>query len=247
MGKVGRINRQERILKLVSWVMLALVFVVFLVPLIWQEKFCFSLINYAMFVGGLAGPLAALVGFIYVYLTFLGQQTQLDEQRERLDREEASKEFAEYLNLWIEFRSKVKYTWNKESGAKAFDSYWKNVRKAVKGDSKKELGFDINSPKGFKESLLHHLSNSSFNTSTGQYDTFKKLVYPLLEMAERGKLESKIQYLENLLSEGEKAVLIYSASFIDKKGFAISLFKSGFCKSIPDDYLISKEHRDLIF
>ena len=182
-----------------------------------------------------------------MYLTFIGQQRQLDEQRNRLDREEASKEFAEYLNLWNEFRSKGIYTWNKQLGPKAFDSYWKNVRKAVLEDSKKELGFDLKSTDGFRNSLRNHLTTSSFNIGSGQYEDFIRMIYPLLEIAERGKFYNKVNYLENLLSDGEKAILVYSATFLDQKEFAINLFKSGFCKSIPDEYLISPDHRILIF
>src|SRR5690606_40425959 len=70
--------------------------------------------------------------------------------------------------------------------------------------------------------LKHHLTTSDFNKKTGQYEDFLRMVYPLLEIAERGNLESRLKYLENLLSNGEKAILIYSASFIDKKEFAMN-------------------------
>lgn len=190
--------------------------------------------------------MASLVGFIYVYLTFVGQQRQLDEQRERFNHEEASKEFSEYFNLWIEFRAKATYLGIKLSGTKAFDTYWINVKGSVQSDSKTE-GFDISDPNAFSSSLKRHLTTSSFNKETGQYETFLKLIYPLLEMAEKGKLESKLKYLENLLSDGEKAVLVYSATFLDKKDFAIKLFKSGFCEKMEDKNLISPDHRKLIF
>jgi hypothetical protein len=237
---------KEGFLKGFSWFLLGIILVIFLVPIISPDKFCFNSSEYASFVGGLAGPLASLVGFIYVYLTFLGQQRQLDEQRERLNRDEASKEFAEYLNLWNEFRSKVVYTWNKQSGSKAFDSYWSNVRGSVKSNSQTE-GFNINDPEAFKSSLKKHLTKSTFNKESGQYEDFLRMIYPLLEIAERGKLENRLKYLENLLSNGEKAILVYSATFLDEKEFMKNLFKSGFCKSIPNDYLISSEHRNLIF
>lgn len=206
----------------------------------------FTSIEYATFVGGLAGPIAALVGFIYVYLTFLGQQRQLDEQRERLEREEASKEFSEYLNLWNEFRSKVKYSYDGKTGSSAFDSYWWWVSGSVRNDSKSK-GFDISKPAEFKGSLKHHLTTSSFNKETGQYEVFLRMIYPLLEIAERGDLKSRLNYLENLLSDGEKAILVYSATFLDNKDFAIKLFNSGFCEKLDDNHLISKDHRNLIF
>src|SRR5690606_24007557 len=146
-----------------SWVLLGIVAAIFLTPIYLPDQFCFASIDYALFVGGLAGPLAALVGFIYVYLTFLGQQRQLNEQRERLNKEEASKEFADYLNLWEGYRSKAVYTWNNQSGSKAFDSYWKNVRKAVKGDAMKDDGFNLMDSKELAKSLKHHLTTSTFN------------------------------------------------------------------------------------
>lgn len=236
----------NRFLKGLAWLLLGIIVSIFLVPIFLPESYCFASIDYATFVGGLAGPLAALVGFIYVYLTFLGQQRQLDEQRERLNREEASKEFSEYFNLWNEFRGEVTYKWNNQSGAKAFDSYWLNVRKSVRNDSKSQ-DFDILKPEAFKASLEHHLTTSSFNKETGQYEVFLRMVYPLLEIAERGDLKSRLNYLENLLSDGEKAILVYSATFLGKKDFAIKLFKSGFCESLPNDYLISPDHRKMIF
>jgi hypothetical protein len=239
-------KHQEKWLRSISWILFGVIIVVFLVPVLNPKRFCFDFLEYAAFVGGLAGPLASLVGFIYVYLTFLGQQRQLNEQRERLDREEASKEFAEYLNLWNEFRGEVIYKWNNKSGTKAFDSYWLNVRKSVWDDSKSQV-FNILDPKAFKGSLQRHLTTSSFNKETGQYEVFLRMIYPLLEIAERGKLIGRLNYLENLLSDGEKAILVYSATFLDKKHYAIKLFKSGFCQNLDDKHLISPKHRDLIF
>jgi flagellar basal body-associated protein FliL len=110
-------NKKDAFLKGIGWILLLVILFIFLIPLCFPQKFCFNSIEYATYVGGLAGPLAAIVGFIYIYLTFLGQQRQLDEQRKRLDKEKlqkeiekASKEFAEYLTIWIEIRSKVTYT-----------------------------------------------------------------------------------------------------------------------------------------
>lgn len=246
MENQSKSSKQESWLKSIPWVLIGVIIIVFLVPFLLPEKFCFASPDYATYVGGLAGPLASLVGFFYVYLTFLGQQRQIDEQRKRLEREEASKEFAEYLNLWNEFRAKVTYTWDKKSGSKAFDSYWANVSKSVVNDSKSQ-GFDILDPKAFKSSLKEHLMTSSFNKATGQYETFLRMVYPLLEIAQGGKLDNKLNYLENLLSDGEKAILVYSATFLDQKDFAIKLFKSGFCEKLDDKHLISPDHRNMIF
>lgn len=246
MAEKKKKQGNNRFLKGIAWLLLGIIVSIFLVPLFLPERFCFASIDYATFVGGLAGPLAALVGFIYVYLTFLGQQRQLDEQRERLDREEASKEFSEYLNLWNEFRRDVTYKWNNQSGSKAFDSYWLNVKKSVLNDSKSQ-GFEILNSEEFKDPLKNHLTTSSFNKETGQYEVFLRMIFPLLEIAERGNLTNRLNYLENLLSDGEKAILIFSVTFLDKKDFAIKLFKSGFCKNIPDKYLISRDHRNMIF
>lgn len=246
MEKSADHGRQDSLLKSISWVLVGIIVIVFLVPFLLPARFCFASIEYATFVGGLAGPLASLVGFIYVYLTFLGQQRQLDDQKKRLDKEDAAKEFAEYLNLWNEFRSKVKYSYNGKTGSNAFDSYWSNVRGSVLSDSK-TIGFDILEPDSFNGSLKRHLKSSSFNKETGQYEIFLRMIYPLLEIAERGGLEGRLRYLENLLGNGEKAILVYSATFLDKKDFALRLFKSGFCQKLEDKHLIAKEHRNLIF
>jgi len=56
----------------------------------------------------------------------------------------------------------------------------------------------------FKESSEYHFITSSFNTS-GQYNDFLIIVYPLLEIGRRGKLVSRLKYLENFLTESEKA------------------------------------------
>lgn len=97
-GSKGQTGKKP-FLYYLSLFLLGIIIAVFLTPLYIPDKFCFSSIDYAIFVGGLAGPLTALVGFIFVYLTFLGQQKQINDQRERLNREEASREFSEYLNL----------------------------------------------------------------------------------------------------------------------------------------------------
>jgi|GEM_PF-2269809 len=79
MAKQREKNGNYGILKGIAWFLLGIIVVNFLTPLFLITKFCFASIEYAIYVGGLAGPLAALICFIYEYLTFLGQQRQLDE------------------------------------------------------------------------------------------------------------------------------------------------------------------------
>lgn len=239
-------------LKSISWVLIGVIIIVFLVPFLRPDKFCFASQDYAVFVGGVAGPLAALVGFIFVYLTFLGQQRQLDEQRERLEKEEvqkqreqASKEFAEYLTIWIDIRSKIKYS-SGGTGEQAFEDWWTNVKVSVQRDLKSSLS-DMLDPKKLSESLGVHFYSKGFNGKNDQYDNFLRVIYLLIEIAEKNDFRDRIKILESFMSRSEKAILIYSATFIDKNQSAINLFKSGFCKSIPDDYLISFEHKNLIF
>lgn len=245
-------SNQEKWLKSISWVLIGVILIVFLVPFLLPEKFCFASLDYAGFVGGLAGPLAALVGFIYVYLTFLGQQRQLDEQRDRLDKEEvqkqkeqASKEFAEYLTIWIEIRSKIKYS-SGGTGEQAFEDWWTNVKVSVQRDLKSSLS-DMLDPKKLSESLGVHFYSKGFNGKNDQYDNFLRVIYLLLEIAEKNGFQDRVKILESFMTRSEKAILIYSATFIDENPSATRLFKSGFCKSIPDEYLISPDHRKLIF
>lgn len=54
----------------------------FIIPFCTQFR-CepFNFVSYATFVGGTAGPLAALAGFLFIFLTFRQQQKQLKQQR----------------------------------------------------------------------------------------------------------------------------------------------------------------------
>jgi len=236
----------DRSLIPIANVILGIILAVYFTPLIFSDTFYFNSTDYAQYVGGIAGPLAALVGFIYVYLTFLGQQRQLDEQRKRMDKEEASREFGEYLSLWYEFRSGVTYSWDKSTGSKALDSFWSNVKGSVQNDAEVQ-SFDINQADSFESSLQKHLFESSFNKNSGQLENFLRMIYPLLEIAERGGLESRLRFLENLLTDSEKALLIYAPTYLDQNESAISLFRSGFCSRLPEECLISPDHRKLIF
>lgn len=243
---------RETVLKGFVLVLLGIIAAVFLVPIFIPDKFCFASLEYASFVGGLAGPLASLVGFIYVYLTFVGQQRQLDDQRERQDkeeaqkqREEAAKQFSEYLTLWIEIRSKVTYTTG-DKGEAAFEKWWGNVSSAVqKGIA--SIGEDLNNPVTLTNSLNRHFYSKGFNGKNDQYDNFLRVIYLLLEIAEKNGFQDRVKILESFMTRSEKAILIYSATFIDENSSPIRLFKSGFCKSIPDECLISPDHRKLIF
>jgi uncharacterized membrane protein len=252
MEKSANHGRQESPLKLVSWVLIGLIAIVFLVPFLLPTRFCFASAEYATFVGGLAGPLASLVGFIYVYLTFLGQQQQLDDQKKRLDKEDASKQrenagnqFAEYLSLWIEIRSKVTYS-TFDKGDAAFKHWWANVKIAVQKGLASN-GDDINDPIAFTKSLKRHFKSKGFNGENDQYDNFLRVIYLLLEIAEKNNFQDRVKILESFMTRAEKAILIYSATFIDENQSAVKLFRDGFCKSIPDEYLISPDHRNLIF
>ncbi|WP_339706772.1 hypothetical protein [Algoriphagus aquimarinus] len=252
MEKVDQPTSQERLLKSVSWFLLGIIFVIFLVPLILPDSFCFASTKYATFVGGLAGPLATLIGFIYVYLTFLGQQRQLDEQRIRLVedqatklREDASKQFSEYLTIWIDIRSKIKYSTG-AIGDQAFDDWWGNVKKSVQSDLKSSQ-IDLLDPKKLSESLGKHFYSKGFNGKNDQYDNFLRVIYLLIEIAEQNDFQDRVKILESFMTRAEKAILVYSATFIDQNQSAMKLFKSGFCQSLPEDYLISPDHRKLIF
>lgn len=252
MENKAKTSNQEPLLKSISWVLIVVIVIVFFVPLLLPEKFCFASSEYSTYVGGLAGPLASLVGFIYVYLTFLGQQRQIDEQRERLDKEEvqkqkeqASKEFAEYLTIWIDIRSKIKYS-SGGTGEQAFEDWWTKVKEAVQKDLKSSLS-DMLNPNKLSESLGVHFYSKGFNGKNDQYDNFLRVIYLLIEIAEKNDFRDRIKILESFMSRSEKAILIYSATLIDKNQSAINLFKSGFCKSIPNEYLISPDHRKLIF
>ncbi|MCE7057417.1 hypothetical protein LZF95_22235 [Algoriphagus sp. AGSA1] len=239
-------------LKGIAWLLLGIIVSIFLVPLFLPERFCFASIDYATFVGGLAGPLAALVGFIYVYLTFLGQQRQLDEQRERLDKEDfikqsenASKQFSEYLTIWIDIRSKIQYSTG-SIGDQAFDDWWGNVKGAVQ-KGLVSIGEDVNNPVALTKSLKRHFYSKGFNGKNDQYDNFLRVIYLLFEIAEQNDFQDRVNILESFMTRAEKAILVYSATFIDQNKSAIKLFKSGFCQSLPDDYLISPDHKKMIF
>lgn len=245
MENQSKSSNPEKLLKSISWVLIGVIIIVFLVPFLLPTRFCFASIDYATFVGGLAGPLASLVGFIYVYLTFLGQQRQLDEQRERLGKEDAAKSFDMYFGVWMDFRAKVSYSQG-GVGNKAFKQWWKNVSIAVnKGLG--AIGADIREPAEISKSLTRHFYSKGFNGEDDQYDNYMRLIYALVEIAEQNSLQERIKILESIMSREEKAILLYSATFIDENQSAIKLFKSGFCKSIPDEYLISPDHRNLIF
>lgn len=243
---------RETVLKGFVSLLLGIIAAVFSVPFILPERFCFASLDYAVFVGGLAGPLASLVGFIYVYLTFLGQQRQLNEQRERLDKEEvqkqrdqASKEFAEYLTIWIEIRSNIKYS-HGATGEQAFEDWWTNVRSAVQ-TGLREIEADAKDGDVLSKILKRHFYSKGFNVRNDQYDNFLRVVYLLIEIAEKNNFQERVKILESFMTRAEKAILVYSATFIDKNQSAIRLFRSGFCKSIPEEYLILPDHRDLIF
>lgn len=252
MGKSNERIRTNYFLYSLSIVLLVIILAIFLMPVFCPSKFSFTSTEYSTFVGGLAGPLAALVGFIYVYLTFIGQQKQINDQRERLNkeetqkqREEAAKQFSEYLTLWIEIRSKVTYT-SGDKGEAAFEKWWGKVSSTVRIEVN-SIGEDLNNPIPLTNSLKKHLYSKGFNGKNDQYDNFLRVIYLLLEIAEKNGFQDRVKILESFMTRSEKAILIYSATFIDENSSAIKLFKSGFCKSIPEECLISPEHRNLIF
>lgn len=222
MAKFWNQIPQETFLRGFVQFLLGVIVVVFLVPFLLPTRFCFASVEYATFVGGLAGPLASLVGFIYVYLTFLGQQRQLDEQRERLNREDASKSFDLYFGVWMDFRAKVSYS-EGGVGNKAFKQWWKNVSIAVnKGLG--AIGADIREPAEISKSLVRHFHSKGFNGEDDQYDNYMRLIYALVEIAEQNSLQERINILESLMSREEKAILLYSATLHRRKSISRQAF-----------------------
>jgi hypothetical protein len=109
------------------------------------------------------------------------------------------------------------------------------------------IGEDLNKPVPLTNSLKRHFYSKGFNGKNDQYDNFLRVIYLLLEIAEKNGFQDRVKIIESFMTRSEKAILIYSATFIDENQSAIRLFKSGFCKSLPDEYLISPDHRKLIF
>src|SRR5690554_3848146 len=72
-------------MKTLAWTLAIAAGLMFLLPLGFY-KICgitYNFTEYATFVGGTAGPLAALAGFLFIYLTFQHHQNQLDKLEEQ--------------------------------------------------------------------------------------------------------------------------------------------------------------------
>src|SRR5690554_2480517 len=54
--------------------------------------------QYATFVGGTAGPMAALAGFLFIYLTFQHQQEQINRHELQFERQSFENTFFNLLN-----------------------------------------------------------------------------------------------------------------------------------------------------
>src|SRR5690606_38392412 len=67
----------------------------------------FDIEKYAIFVGGTAGPLAALSGFLFIYISFQGQQYQIERQELQFRVQSFESTFFNLLHLHESVRNSL--------------------------------------------------------------------------------------------------------------------------------------------
>jgi|GEM_PF-3146396 len=100
---------KEELPLIAAWTLAIGAVVMFFLPigfnLIYGSPYDFT--EYATFVGGTAGPMAALAGFLFIYLTFQHQQDQLTEQKEQFQQQSFESTFFKLLDLYIKERDSI--------------------------------------------------------------------------------------------------------------------------------------------
>ena len=89
-------------MKKLAWTLAFTAVFLFIIPIIaylfWHYEYTPN--EYATFVGGTAGPIAALAGFLFVYINFQQQQEQIKKHDEQFERQSFEYTFFNLLNYY---------------------------------------------------------------------------------------------------------------------------------------------------
>jgi|SRR5690606_23259846 len=185
--------------------------------------FCFYFIcdisydftQYATFVGGTAGPIAALAGFLFIYLTFQHQQEQLDRHDKQFERQSFENTFFTLLDY---HKSAVPDatigTINGMLSIESFRDYLHQYHRHFMHHfeaTQEENDFEVVSPKVPIEDFKMYIHDT---LREGQHQ-LRKMFRPLLSILlaiKDADIKDKDKYhdiLDSHVSEAEKSILFY--------------------------------------
>lgn len=83
----------------IAWTLAGTSGFMFIIPILAHILYdvTYTPIEYATFVGGTAGPLSALAGFLFVYIAFQGQQIQIEKQDQQFQLQSFENTFFQLL------------------------------------------------------------------------------------------------------------------------------------------------------
>lgn len=181
---------------------------------------CFKSEHYLNFVGNFSVAAGSFIGFILLTLAYLQQEGK--HQHELLESERRKKdEFIErFINLFDNVRDKIQY--GRLSGEKGLIEFHKNVIIFLNKHTQDPKNMD-----DVKKTLVLAVDGSEF-TKGGSLNLYKRSLDNVINKIYESKSIDLIPFIENKLSDEEKALIFY-------------LYKFYFQKSLGFEYLIENE------
>ncbi|MFC4874377.1 hypothetical protein [Negadavirga shengliensis] len=211
----------------------------------------YSLVEYGAFVGGVAGPIAALAGFLFVYLSFEGQQQQFHQTK-------TDEMFFKLFDSYLKARNDTKFK-NKIAGKDIFGDYafkyiLESMRKWVKErwikdykteelqqKFKNDSGYDwIEKPPDFKESEMTRFDLEKFlkiNDNEEYYGIYNRSFELLINYCFENKLESYLTLIESSMGKYERIYQYYNCSSRIDPPIETFLESNRFLRSVSKKHL----------
>ncbi len=136
MEKIRKFFKVEDNLEFFAWTLAFTAVGMFLVPLValflGLKEYDFT--QYATYVGGTAGPLAALAGFIFIYKTLKNQQDEFTNQVNQYHSDKVDNRFYWYLEEYVKAKNLFRFSDSFPAGDLSFKewlisiNYWIKVK-----------------------------------------------------------------------------------------------------------------------
>lgn len=196
---------------------------------------CFKSDQYLNFVGNFSVAAGSFIGFILLTLAYLQQE---EKHRHEIQESETRKkeEFIErFINLFDKVRNKIEY--GNLIGEKGINEFHKNVIiYLIKHTTNQHNAADV------RDTLKKAVDGSKF-TKGGSLNLYKRSLDNVINRIYEMRAIDLIPFLEDKLSEEEKALIFYLYRFYfpESTGFKF-LIENGFLGSIDPKYLSDISH-----
>ncbi|GAB2491378.1 hypothetical protein GCM10027164_21190 [Algoriphagus taiwanensis] len=196
---------------------------------------CYKSDIYLSFIGNFSVAAGSFIGFILLTLAYLQQEKKHQQELQESERRKRDEFVERFIQLFENVRNKIQY--GRLSGERALAEFHKNILIFLN-----EHTLNSENPDEVKKVLEKAIKGSSF-TKGGSLNLYKRSLDNVINRIYEAKSIDLIPFLENILSDEEKAIIFYLYKFYFVKSPSFEfLIENDFLASLNSTMLANPKH-----